>query len=135
MMLNPELLAKARNLGAALTDAERRALLARTDYNAAVRRLHLAGASLREIAEALSLSHQRVQQIVNGAGRTWWNRVWRTRRVTPDAICTWCGRPPGEVAKLIAGPRVYMCDACVSSAEEVAAGRSSAGPFSASKTR
>jgi ATP-dependent protease Clp ATPase subunit len=38
-------------------------------------------------------------------------------------VCSWCGRPPGEVAKLIAGPRVYICGACVEGAERVALDR------------
>src|SRR5512142_2381168 len=117
MVLNPELLEKARTAAARMADAERQALLSRADYHAAIRRLHLGGGSLREIAQALSLSHQRVQQIVRGAGGSWWTRAWRTRRHPPDAICTWCGRPPGEVSKLIAGPNVFICDACVEAAE------------------
>src|SRR5262245_3307105 len=107
MVLNRELLEKARSAGADFAEAERQTLLARTEYHTAVRRLHLAGASLREIAETLALSHQRVQQIVSGAGGSWWRRAWGTRTVRPDAICTWCGRPPSEVQKLIAGPKVY----------------------------
>ena len=63
MVLSPDLLERARAAGGVLDEAERRALLARGEYHAAVRRLHLAGGSLREIAQALSLSHQRVQQI------------------------------------------------------------------------
>jgi ATP-dependent Clp protease ATP-binding subunit ClpX len=27
--------------------------------------------------------------------------------------CSFCGRPDSEVAKLVAGPRVYICDRCV----------------------
>ena len=42
-------------------EAERR----RVAYHQAIRRLHSSGASMREIAEALDLSHQRVHQIVN----------------------------------------------------------------------
>jgi len=38
---------------------------ARIDLHHAIRRLHAAGGSLREIAEALGLSHQRVHQIVD----------------------------------------------------------------------
>ena len=113
MGLEPTLLAAARRLGTARAEAERAALLARADHHTAVRRLHLAGASFREIAEALSLSHQRIQQIVQGSGGSWWRRAWRNRGTTRDAICTWCGRPPSEVAKLVAGPDVYICDACV----------------------
>jgi hypothetical protein len=129
MALDPDLLERAKSAGATFADAERESLLRRADYHAAVRRLHLAGASLREIAHALSLSHQRVQQIVRSAGGSWWRRVWRTRNVRPDAICTWCERSPAEVAKLIAGPKVYLCDACIASAERLVAGRPAAGPF------
>jgi hypothetical protein len=127
VVLDSKLLAQARSAGAQHEEAERQALLTRADYHTAIRRLHLAGGSLREIAHALSLSHQRVQQIVSGAGGTWWSRFWDTRS-KPDAVCTWCGRPPGEVSKLIAGPRVYICDACVEAAE----GTASRGPTSRS---
>jgi hypothetical protein len=116
--LNPELLAGARSAGAELAEAERRVLTSRADYHTAVRRLHLAGASLRDIAAALACSHQRVQQIVNVSGGSWWRRGWR-RRAVRDAICTWCGRPPSEVNKLVAGPDVYICDACVDAAGRV----------------
>jgi hypothetical protein len=133
VVLNPELLERAKAAGGGLSEAERQALLARAEYHAAIRRLHLAGGSLREIAEALSLSHQRVQQIVSLAGGTWWRRVWRTRAMPTDAVCTWCGRPPSEVLKLIAGPNVYICDACVASAELSGAGRAGAGPFAGAK--
>jgi len=129
MALNPELLEKARTAGALHEEAERQALLARTEYHIAVRRLHLAGGSLREIAQTLSLSHQRVQQIVSGAGGSWWRRAWRTRVIRPDAICTWCGRPPSEVSKLIAGPHVYICDDCVDAATSAAA------PFDGVRTK
>jgi hypothetical protein len=55
---------------------------ARTDYHHAIRRLHAAGGSLREIAEALRLSHQRVHQIIDETAeprRPWWRR--RTQRL------------------------------------------------------
>ena len=117
MTLNHELLTAARRTGTDLADAEKQALLARAEYHTAVRRLHLAGASLREIAEALALSHQRVHQIVDGSGGSWWRKAWRTRGSQRDAVCTWCGRPPSEVEKLVAGPNVYICDGCVREAE------------------
>lgn len=135
MVLNPELLKKARTAGTQLEEAERQALVSRAEYHTAVRRLHLAGGSLREIAQALSLSHQRVQQIVSGAGGSWWRRVWRTRNIRADAVCTWCRRPPSEVSKLIAGPNIFICDSCVESAESRANGRTSAGPFAQIKKR
>jgi hypothetical protein len=129
MALNLDLLEKARAAGVRFDEAEQQALLARTEYHTAVRRLHLAGGSLREIAQTLSLSHQRVQQIVSGAGGSWWRRAWRTRIIRPDAICTWCGRPPSEVSKLIAGPHVYICDDCVEAAAKATA------PFERVRTR
>ena len=118
MSLDPGLLEVARRGGTALAEAEQGALLARAEYHTAVRRLHLAGGSLREIADALSLSHQRIQQIVQGSGGSWWRRAWRTRSTTRDVVCTWCGRPPSEVAKLVAGPEIYICDACVRNAAD-----------------
>ena len=60
MPLDPQLLTQARERGAAFDEADRLALLARSDYHAAIRRLHIAGASLREVADAMGLSHQRV---------------------------------------------------------------------------
>src|SRR5688572_18964644 len=112
MLNQPLLLEKARAAGNVLEEAERQVLLARAEYHTAIRRLHLAGATLREIAESLSLSHQRVQQIVSSAGGTWW-LVGRARREQADAVCSWCGLPPSEVASLIAGPKVFICDRCV----------------------
>jgi len=117
MTLDERLLQRARMEGDRLAEAERQVLTTRGDYHTSVRRLHLAGASLREIAQALNLSHQRVQQIVRGAGGTWWQRVWRSRNAQRGAVCTFCDRPPSEVAKLIAGPNVFICDACVERAE------------------
>ena len=33
--------------------------------------------------------------------------------------CSFCRRPEDEVAKLVAGPRVYICDRCVAIATEM----------------
>ena len=125
MPVDEDLLAAAKTAGDRFTAAERDADLARADYHHAVRRLHLAGASLRDVAQALGISHQRVQQIVKATGGTWWSFIWRGRNVRPDMICSFCGRPSTQVAKLIAGPRVYICDACVGAAEQVLPGESS----------
>lgn len=131
MTLDGQLLAKAQAEAARLAEAERQVRVTRADYHTMVRRLHLSGGSLREIATALGLSHQRVQQIVDGAGGSWWSRVWRTRNAERDLICSFCGRPPSEVAKLIAGPDVFICDACVARSEQTLAG--SAGPGAAGR--
>jgi hypothetical protein len=120
MTLDEPLLKKAQTLAAHVAEAERQAQVSRAEYHDAIRRLHLGGGSLREIAQALGLSHQRVQQMVSSAGGTWWQRVWHSRSLKRDTICTFCRRPPSEVARLIAGPNVYICDACVARAEKVA---------------
>jgi hypothetical protein len=127
--IDPKLLAKAQAAGARLAAAEREALLQRAEYHTAIRRLHLGGASLREIAHTLALSHQRVQQIVKAAGGTWWQRMWRTRTQRRDAVCTFCERPPSELAKLLSGPNVFICDACVALAERTLAGESAGPPY------
>ena len=134
MPIPTDQLDKARVAGDHLAAAERKVLETRGEYHTAIRRLHLAGASLREIAEALSLSHQRVQQIVNVSGGSWWRRAWRTRRSMEGAVCTWCDRPPSEVAKLVAGPNVYICDACVSAATRVERGTAGNGALRLAKT-
>jgi hypothetical protein len=33
--------------------------------------------------------------------------------------CSFCGRSAAEVGKLVAGPRVYICDSCVAEAQRV----------------
>ena len=127
MTLDPQLLHQARAAADQVTEAERQVERSRADYHTAVRRLHLAGASLREVAEALGVSHQRVQQMVGGAGGSWWSRVWRSRTLHVNAGCTFCGRHNRDVEKLIAGPNVYICDACVAEAEQALAGARGGG--------
>lgn len=126
MVIDEALLGRAREAGATLGEAEKEVTLARAEYHAAIRRMHLGGGSFREIAAALGLSHQRVQQIVESAGGSWWGRLTRSRR-RKEAVCTFCGRPPSEVKKLVAGPEVYLCDGCVGRVEAVIAGMPRAG--------
>ncbi len=113
--MDQELLEAARAAGAVLVEAELGLELAKADYHHAIRRLHLAGASLREIADALGLSHQRVHQIVDNAGG---GRRWRVRRADPQA-CSFCHRDRIDVAHLIAGPGVWICDGCVAEARQL----------------
>ncbi|SRR5213593_1090548 len=119
MALDKDLLAAAKSAGDRLAAADQDARAARAAYHHAVRRLHVAGAPLREVAQALGISHQRVQQIVQATGGTWWTRVWRTRRVGPEMACSFCELLSEQVDKLIAGPEVFICDACVKLAEQV----------------
>jgi hypothetical protein len=37
----------------------------------------------------------------------------KTRKPDPEMRCSFCGKNQDEVAKLIAGPRVFICDDCV----------------------
>src|SRR6185503_12261846 len=68
MTLDEQVLAEAREVRQRLVDLESETAHARVDYHHAIKKLHAAGGSLREIAEALELSHQRVHQIVEGPG-------------------------------------------------------------------
>lgn len=68
MTLNKESLDAATQARDALLEREHAAERARVDYHHSIRRLHADGASLREIAGALGMSHQRVHQIVDPGG-------------------------------------------------------------------
>jgi ribosomal protein S14 len=117
--MEEELLAQAQRAEERLIEAEHDAEVARAEFHQAVRRLHLSGASLRELAGALGLSHQRVHQIVEGAGGA---RRWRSRSQHPaDLACSFCGRAQRTVRKLLNGPGVYICESCVELAEAVLA--------------
>jgi hypothetical protein len=124
MGLDHELVREAERAKEQLAVAQHAAYRAKVDYYHAIRRLHAAGGSLREIAEALRLSHQRVHQIIDEAAeptRPRWRR--RTQRLPgPVGPCSFCGRPRDVCAKLIAGPGVFICDRCAIQATRLAAG-------------
>ena len=122
MGLDQDLVREAARAKEHLAVAEHAAYRAKVHYHQAIRRLHAAGGSLREIAEACRLSHQRVHQIINQAAE-----ATRRRRATqvlsgPVGPCSFCGRPRDVCAKLIAGPEVFICDRCVMQATRLAAG-------------
>src|SRR5262245_13738159 len=78
MTLDEHILAEAKEARQRLVDLESQTAHVRVDYHHAIKKLHAAGGSLREIAEALELSHQRVHQIVDGpAGPQSWPRGGR----------------------------------------------------------
>jgi Clp amino terminal domain, pathogenicity island component len=62
--LDEKILGEARELRDRLLDLQHEEERTRVDYQHAIRRLHAKGGSLREIADELGLSHQRVHQIV-----------------------------------------------------------------------
>jgi hypothetical protein len=108
MPVDRDLLRDARTAAAEWVEAQERTELAKADYHHAVRRLHLAGASLREIADALDISHQRVHQMIDEAGGT---EGWKPRLKVGD--CSFCGATAEDAERLIAGPGVFVCDGCV----------------------
>jgi ClpX C4-type zinc finger len=119
-MLSERLLREALRSRDRLLDLQHEAELAQVAYQQAIRRLHAAGGSMREIADALGLSYQRVHQIVDvstGKGAVKQSRI-------AGLTCAFCGAGGSEVRRLIAGPGVYICDRCVDLAHEVCAERS-----------
>lgn len=111
MPLDADLLEQAKTAEAHLIDAEHDAHVARAEFDRAVRRLKLAGGSPHEIAAALRMSHQRVDQIVGAVGG---DRSWRTDWAGAGGLlsCSFCGKHQKQVRKLIAGPGVYICNEC-----------------------
>jgi len=113
--MDARLLDEARQARERLIDAERDLEVARAEFHRAVRRLHLNGSSLRELAASLGLSHQRVHQIVEEAGgsRRWIRVKGRGNIDGLLLVCSFCGKHQRQVRKLIAGPGVYICDGCI----------------------
>ena len=122
MGLNKELVREAARAKEELAVAEHAAYRAKVHYHQAIRRLHAAGGSLREIAETFRLSHQRVHQIINEAAAATRRRRESQVLSGPVGPCSFCGRPRDVCAKLIVGPEVFICDRCVMQATRLAAG-------------
>jgi ClpX C4-type zinc finger protein len=123
--IDPSLLDEATAARDRCHDLERELGHARADFCDAVRALHASGASLREIAPALGLSHQRVHQLVEGTGGGLWARLGWSRRVPGKPAprsCSFCGVGQFDTRRLVAGPGVYICDGCVASATRVGSG-------------
>jgi hypothetical protein len=125
MGLDRELVREAERAREELAVSQHAAERARANYHDSIRRLHAAGGSLREIAEALRLSHQRVHQIIDEATEpTRRRRRWRAQLLPgPPGPCSFCGRSYKECTKLIAGPGLFICDRCVVQATRLSAGQ------------
>ncbi len=108
---------------------------ARAAYHQAIRRLHAGGGSMREIALALGLSHQRVHQIVGEDGIVEVEAA--STEITPlpgsEAVavtsegdrCAFCRMDRGQVDQLLAAPGpVFICARCVEAASQVVHGGS-----------
>jgi hypothetical protein len=125
-MLTEQLVREAQRSRDRLVELQREAEQAQVAYQHAIRRLHAAGGSMREIADALGLSYQRVHQIVDvstgkGAVKRRVRRPPGSREPsrTADLTCAFCGAAETDLQKLIAGPGVFICDRCVDLAHEV----------------
>jgi hypothetical protein len=110
MTLDEQILAEAKEVRQHLVDLESQTAHARVDYHHAIKKLHAAGGSLREIADALELSHQRVHQIVDGpAGppgpQPWMRGGWKHGRRHRG------GRRQHFVARFDDGAREVMVEA------------------------
>jgi hypothetical protein len=132
MPLDSGLLGQARAAEARVAKADHDAEVARAEFHRAIRRLQLAGGSLREIAEEFGLSHQRVHQIVEAIGGS---RSWRGGQAGSGSgellSCSFCGKHQKQVKTLIAGPDVYICDRCINRVRTVlaAAGQTASTPI------
>jgi ClpX C4-type zinc finger len=114
MALEAGLVDEARAARDRLIRLQHEAELAQVDYQHAIRRLHASGGSLRVIARELGISYQRVHQIVDLA-----TGKGAVKASTVGAECSFCGARRERVRKLIAGPGVFICEACVDLAAEV----------------
>lgn len=116
MALDEGSLREAKQTRNRLIALQHEAEQAQVSYQHSIRRLHVLGGSMREIADALGLSYQRVHQIVDvttGKGAVKPSKI--------DGYCAFCGAKEAEVRKLIAGPGVLICDRCIDLADEVVA--------------
>lgn len=86
-------------------------LNARRDaYHETVRGLHASGISVSEIVGGVGAPEREVQGI------------------TGTLTCSFCGKAKNEVAKLIAGPKLEICDRCVGLASAVIRGDTPSNP-------
>jgi hypothetical protein len=119
MAVDEELLAEALRAAERIDEALRGVLEARAAHQRAVRALYLDGASMREIADRLGLSHQRVHQLLDVPKP---ESRWRNRGQTGgrgplssrgQLECQFCGRSQAQVRRLVAGAGTAICNACV----------------------
>ena len=144
MTLDEEILRDVEAARDRLETLEDEAFEARATLHQAIRRLHANGGSMREIATALGMSHQRVHQIIGADGIV---------EVEPSAVtdvsplpvpsapssaavavtagedaCSFCGAPRRELDKLLTAPGpVFICGNCVGAADHLVRGGSPGG--------
>jgi ClpX C4-type zinc finger len=125
--LDPDLLSRVKHTQAKMRAAEHKLTVANASFATALRQLNLAGASVRDIAREVDLSHQRVAQLIEAVAD---GRGWKRTGKKPSVLtCSFCGRTQHDVGKLIAGPGVLICDSCVAIAGPVTRTRTADPPF------
>ena len=117
-MTEEDELAEIKEKEARVKELEDDLQAAKEAYNAAIRKMHVGGKSLREIGQLLNLSHQRVHQIVESEARGW--RAF-LRPAKPEPACSICGLNGDRVEKLVQGPGIFACDYCITSCSMVLA--------------
>ncbi|MEA3075096.1 MAG: hypothetical protein QOF60_4 [Actinomycetota bacterium] len=124
MALDERILAEVEQARLALESLEDQAYDARAGLHQAIRRLHAAGGSMREIATALGMSHQRVHQIIGADGIVEVESLpVPVTSTTESDACSFCGAPRRELDKLLAAPgHVFVCSGCVAVAAMVVGG-------------
>lgn len=137
MTLDDDILADVEAARDILERREDQTYEARAAFHQSIRRLHAAGASMREIAIALGLSHQRVHQIVGEDGIVEVEAASTELTPLPTAgppatttghdRCSFCGAGPADGDQFLAAPGpVFVCGGCVAEAARVVQGGSSA---------
>jgi ClpX C4-type zinc finger len=118
------LLAQARQSQERMTGGGPGAGAARADFHRVVRVLVSRSSRPGDVAAALGLSEQQVQEIVHEARSS-----GEGRKDARGALlaCTFCGRSQRQVKKLIAGPGIYICGACIDVAADVVGSGAAAG--------
>lgn len=112
MVVDERLVSQALAAGERVEQARMQVEQARAEFQRAVRALYVEGASMREIADRLGVSHQRVHQLLDLPKPD--AAPGRARRGRRDIFrCSFCDRPKADVRKLIAGSNVFICDGCV----------------------
>lgn len=131
MTVARESIIQLRAARARVDELERALELARVSYHESVRSMHQAGASLRELAGGLGISHQRIHQIV-GTGATGSAAPAEAPRL-PGAltVCDYCGTERHDDLQFVPGPGVGICEGCVNAGESAIDGgyRGQSGVF------
>jgi len=81
-----------------------------------------------EIArELLQIGTALEETLKRAIGEDWDAHVPKFVDDAKAAVCSFCGKNPNEVRKLVAGPSVHICDECVELCRNILAGELDAG--------